>query len=150
MQDHRNFAVAIQLLLQASIEGKPKHEAVLEVCTTPQYLLDAGFPNLKVVIKGKTVDKAHFDHGITRGMLERLPDMVLTPKALYRSATHPDSAVVVSFEQKGGSPILVPMHKSARVGREVKNVVASIYCKEAAVEARWQREGLLVWSAANK
>jgi Phage MuF-C-terminal domain len=150
MHTNNNFAVAIQLLLQASVEGKPKHEAVLEVCSTPQYLLDAGFPDLKVVIKGKTVDKAHFDHGITRGMLERLPDMVLTPKALYRSATHPDSAVVVSFEQKDGSPILVPMHKQAPVGRETRNVVASIYCKEATVEARWQKEGLLLWRAPTK
>lgn len=145
-----NFAVAIQLLLQASIDGKPRHEAVLEVCATPQYLLDAGFPDLKIVVKGKTVDKAHFDHGITKGMLERLPDLIQAPKALYRSATHPDSAVVVSFEQRGGSPILLPMHKQAAVGREHRNVVASVYCKEATVEARWQKQGLLLWSAPKK
>ena len=147
---NNNFAGAIQLLVQASIDGKPHHEAVLELCDTPQYLLDAGFPALRVVIKGKTVDKAHFDHGITRGILERLPDLITAPKSLYRSATRPDSTVVVSFEQKDGSPILLPMHKQAPVGRDTRNVVASVYCKEASVEARWQQQGLLLWTAPKK
>ncbi len=122
---NNNFAVAIQLIVQASIDGKPHHEAVLELCDTPQYLLDAGFPALRVVIKGKTVDKAHFDHGITRGILERLPDLITAPKALYRSATHPDSTVVVSFEQKDIGYLVLPMQ--APVGR-LRNA-ASVYCE---------------------
>lgn len=52
--------------------------------------------------------KAHFDHGITRGILERLADIITTPKALYKSATVQGmAAVVITLEMKAGSPILI-------------------------------------------
>ena len=147
MQD--NFAVSIQLLLKAATAGTPHHEAVLTVfATTPQYLLDAGFPALPIVIKGVTVDKCFFDHGITKGMLERLPAMITTPKALYRSATHPDTAVVVAFETKDGSPLLVPVQPNRQTGRGSYNhVIASVYAKEPMIETRWTANGLLLWKA---
>lgn len=141
-----NFRTAVQLILQAGIEGRPKHEAVLSLGATPQFLLDNGFPELPLSIKGATIDKAHFDHGVTRGVLERLPDIIASPKALYRSATVLHSAaVVITFEMKGGSPILIPIHANKPVGRAFANVVASIYAKEATIEARWKGAGLLLW-----
>jgi hypothetical protein len=140
-----NFKTAVQLILQASTDGKPKHEAVLSLGATPQFLLDNGFPELPLIIKGATIDKAHFDHGITRGVLERLGEIVMTPKALYKSATVTGTAVVITFEMKAGSPILVPIHGNKPVGREFANAVASVYSKEATVEARWKSEGLLLW-----
>jgi len=147
-----NYKAALQLILKACQDGKPQHEAVLVVCdVSPQYLVDAGFPQLRIAIKGRTVDKAHFDHGVTKGILERLGDMIHHPRALYRSASHPDSAVVVSFELKGSSPLLVPLHRDQQIGRSDRyNTVASVYAKEAAIEARWQAKGLLLWSAPAK
>lgn len=142
-----NFQAAIQLVLKASQDGKPQHEAVLVVCDSPQYLVDAGFPQLPIVIKGSTVDKAHFDHGVTKGMLERLGEIIHHPKALYRSSTHPASRVVVAFELKGNSPLLVPLHPDQQIGRSSRfNTVASVYCKEPNVEQRWLAKGLLIWT----
>ena len=112
-----NFKAAVQLILQASMDGKPKHEAVLSLGATPQFLLDNGFPELPLSIKGAVIDKAHFDHGITRGVLERLAEIITTPKALYKSATVQGTAVVITFEMKAGSPILVPIHGNKPVGR---------------------------------
>lgn len=141
-----NFKTAVQLILQASIDGKPKHEAVLSLGATPQFLLDNGFPELPLSIKGGTIDKAFFDHGVTRGVLERLGEIITTPKALYKSATVVGTAaVVITFEMKDGSPILVPVHGNKPVGRAFANVVASVYAKEATVEARWKNQGLLLW-----
>ena len=141
-----NFKAAVQLILQASAEGKPKHEVVLNLGATPQFLIDHGFPELPLSIKGGTIDKAHFDHGITRGVLERLADIITTPKALYKSATVQQSAaVVITFEMKAGSPILIPIHANRPVGRTFANLVASVYAKEATVEDRWLKEGLLLW-----
>ena len=141
-----NFKAAVQLILQASMDGKPKHEAVLSLGATPQFLLDNGFPELPLSIKGAVIDKAHFDHGITRGVLERLADIITTPKALYRSATVQGTAVVITFEMKAGSPILVPIHGNKPVGRTLSNLVASVYAKDVAnVETRWKKEGLLLW-----
>ena len=45
-----NFKAAVQLILQASMDGKPKHEAVLSLGATPQFLLDNGFPELPLSI----------------------------------------------------------------------------------------------------
>jgi len=141
-----NFKAAVQLILQASNEGKPKHEAVLSLGPTPQFLLDNGFPELPLSIKGSVIDKAHFDHGITRGILERLADIITTPKSLYRSATVQGTAVVITFEMKGGSPILIPIHGNKPVGRAFFNLVASVYAKDVVgVESRWKKEGLLLW-----
>jgi hypothetical protein len=147
---NENFGAGIRLLLKASIDGKPQHETVLLIGETPQYLIDNGFPALLLKIKGATVDKAHFDHGVTKGVLERLGQVLSKPKALYRSATVTGTAVVVTFELKDGSPLLIPLHSNKPVGREKVNLVASIYAKEATVEARWQAKGLLLWKPAHK
>lgn len=142
----QNFQTAVQLILQASAEGKPKHESILQLGNTPQYLLDNGFPELPLNIKGATIDKAHFDHGITRGVLERLGEIIGNPKALYRSATVQGSAVVITFEMKAGCPILVPIHANKQFGRATyANFVTSVYTKEAAIETRWKRDGHLLW-----
>ena len=118
---------------------------VLSLGETPAYLVDQGFAQLPLKVKGATLDKAHFEHGITRGVLERLGDILASPKALYRSATVVGTAVVITYEQKKGGPILVPIHGHRAVGRARANIVASVYAKEATVEARWQAQGLLLW-----
>lgn len=142
----RNYKSAVNLVIQAAQAGNPKHETILIIGNTPQLLLDNGYPDLRLIIKGKTVDKAHFDHGITKGVIERLGDIINSPKALYKSATVDDSAVVITFEMKAGSPILVPIHKNKPIGRaSFANVVASIYTKEPTIEERWRAEGLLLW-----
>lgn len=141
-----NFKAAVSLILQAAAQGTPKHETVLTLGGTPQFLLDNGFPDLPLNIKGATIDKAHFDHGIPRGVLERLAEIITSPKALYKSATVSGSAVVITLEMKAGSPILIPVHANKPVGRSHANFVASMYTKEAAVEERWKSEGLLLWA----
>lgn len=142
----KNFQTSIQLIIAASASGTPHHETILSLGDTPQYLIDNGFPALQLVVKGRTIDKAHYDHGITKNMLERLGDIINHPKALYRSATVRGSAVVITFETKNGSPILVPLHPQKPIGRSLyANEVASIYYKEPAIEARWQEKGLLLW-----
>lgn len=143
------YRVLIQAVLKACQDGKPQHELLVPICDTPQYLIDYGFPALPIVISGKTVDKVHFDHGITKGVLERLPSLLDQPKAVFKSATQAQSAVVLTFEMKGSNNILVPIHSNKEIGRQkFFNVVASIYDKDAAMEARWRREGLLIWEPA--
>ncbi len=147
----RNFAASVQLILDGSAAGRPHHEVVLTIAQTPQYLIDHGFPSLPLCISAKVIDKAHFDHGITRGVLERLGEVISRPKALYRSATHAQSAVVITFELKNGCPILLPVHACKQIGRaSFANMVASVYNKEASVEARWSAQGLLLWKPARK
>lgn len=142
---NKNFQTSVQLILKASAVGTPSKEAVLSLGPTPQYLLDHGFSQLDLIIKGSVVDKAYFDHGIPKGILERLGEIIANPKALYKSATVTSSAVVITLEQKNGSPILVPMHANRQVGRAWFNLVASVYIKESSIEERWTEKGLLLW-----
>jgi hypothetical protein len=141
-----NYQASVQLILKAATTGTPHHEYVLSLGSTPQYLIDHGFPDKELKITAATIDKAHFEHGITRNILERLGDVIASPKALYKSATVHSSAVVVTLEQKNGSPILVPVHADKQIGRDRFNVIASVYNKEASIETRWTAAGLLLWT----
>ncbi len=143
----KNFQTSVQLILQASAAGAPHHEYVLSLGNTPQYLIDYGFPEHELKVTARVIDKAHFDHGISKGILERLGDVIASPQALYKSATVTDSAVVVTLEQRNGSPILVPIRPNQQIGRQHFNVVSSVYNKDrwAEVEPRWLVSGLLIW-----
>jgi Phage MuF-C-terminal domain len=144
-----NFAALIQVVLTAATTGTPQKEAILRICDTPQYLVDhCGFTQLPLIIKAATVDKVHFDHGITKGLLQRLETIVLTPKALYKSDTVPDGAVVVTLEVKNGNPVVIAFHPNKLIGRSTYNVIASIYDKPQNIESRWQANGLLLWTPA--
>ncbi|MGE4242321.1 hypothetical protein [Ramlibacter sp.] len=146
------YVVAIQLLLKECQAGRPSHERVLVVSRTPECLIECGFSQLPLVVTGKVVDKAHFDHGVTKGVLERLPLLVENPRAIYASASQELAAVVVTLEVKGGNNIVVPVHRDRQVGRHPArfNVIASVYDKRAEVEAGLRSKGLLLWEKPKK
>ena len=142
-----NYKTAIQLVIAAAVSGTPHKETILSLGSTPQYLVDhCKFPQLPLIIKATTVDKVHFDHGMTRSLLERLDAIILDPKAVYQSDTVANGAVVVTLETKGGNPIVVALHPNKPVGRLMCNVVASVYDKQQDIEHRWQARGLLLWT----
>ena len=141
------YTVAIQALLKACQDGKPQHELWVPVCDTPRFLVDQGFEALPIAINGRTVDKVHFDHGITKRILERLPAMLGSPQAVFVSSSVDGGAVVVvSFELKGPNNIIIPLHRGKQIGRDRRvNAVASIYDKRPDVIAKWRADGLLLW-----
>ncbi len=149
-----NFKTLVGVIIQAEMDGKPRHELLLELGPTPKHILQAGgvrFENLDLVIKAKTVGKMHFDHGVSRGMIERLPEILETPKAIYHSAsgTPGGSVVVMTFEVQRGYPLIVPIHAKKPIGRNrFCNEVASMYAKEGPnPEDKWEKAGLLIWKS---
>lgn len=142
-----NYRALVAALIASEVAGKPQHELILELGATPEILVKHGFRLLPLVLKGKTVSKMHFDHGMVRSLIERLPELIACPKAIYRSTT--SGAVVVTFEVKGvaGHPIIIAVHADKQVGRDrVVNEVASMYAKEGPnPETRWKAQGLLIW-----
>ncbi len=144
-----NYTSLIDALIKSEMDGHPRHEMVLDLGPTPEFLLlHAAFPALNLVLKGSVVGKACFDHGIATSILKRLPEIIATPKSLYRPANSGliDSVVVMTLETKGGCPIIVPIRKQQRIGRTgVFNTVTSIYAKEGPdPEKKWRRDGLLI------
>lgn len=154
MSIDQNFKTLVGVVIQAEMDGKPRHELLLELGQTPPAIIQAGgmsFNGLDLVLKAKTVGKMHFDHGVSRGLIERLPEILNAPKAIYRTAaTLPGGAVVVmTFEVQRGFPLIVPVHANKAMGRSrFCNEVASMYAKEGPnPEVKWKAAGLLLWEA---
>jgi Phage MuF-C-terminal domain len=133
------------------------HQRILTLGPTPQVLTDLGMPQLPIVILGRVIDKAIFDHGITKGLLERLYTLIATPKAVYQAHQGQPGSVVVTYEVKNTAPIIVAIHPDKQMGGRGQsaaryNNVASVYDKQSGkpnetIEVRWKREGLLLWEA---
>lgn len=129
------------------------HEHILELGDTPHRLIvEAGFPNLKLVIKASTIAKICFDHGLPTSMIKRLPDIVNAPKSIFLPANKEniDSVVVMTLEIKGTTdPVIIPIRKNVKLGRsDVFNLITSAYGKEGGnPEELWTRNGLLIWSS---
>lgn len=143
-----NFSQLVQVLIRDEMQGKPRHEYVLELGDTPHLLRKhAQFPDMALAVQASVISKACFEHGIATGVLKRLPEILQTPKGLYKSATVGDAAVVFTFERHRRAPIVIPVHKNKQVGRgRYYNLIASIYGKEGPdPERRWIQEGLLLW-----
>lgn len=145
-----NYSRLVDILIKDEMKGNPRHENVLILGETPQILVEhAGFPNLELAIKAKTISKACFDHGIKKSLLQRLPEIVDSPKSIFRSANaeRQDSVVVVTFEIQNSYPVVIPIAMNKKTGRNsYYNLVSSVYGKEGAdPHEKWKREGLLLW-----
>jgi hypothetical protein len=138
----------VDLVINSELKGHPRHEILLSLGDTPLPLIqNAEFPDLKLIMTGDVISKACFDHGISTSILKELPAILAEPKAIFSSATLPDSSVVLTFHFKNGSPIIVPVHKNQPVGRGHRvNRVASVYAKEGPDPViKWTADGLLIW-----
>lgn len=147
-----NFCTAVDLIIKASMEGKPRHEVVLHVGKTPELLISYGLPDLPLVITGRTIDKIFFDHGITKGVIERLHGLVSSPMTIYRAAPpHQSGSVVVTLETHRGCPVIIPIRASKQFGRSYfANEITSMYAKEGeSFDKRWLSAGLLLWAKNN-
>jgi hypothetical protein len=142
-----NFKTLIDILIKDEVNGIQNHERNIVIGDTPDILQKhAGFSSHRVLIKASTISKIHFDHGISTSLIHRIPELLNSPKSIFKSATHPDSAIVFTFEIQLGSPVLVVMQKDKLVGRDTFNICASMYPKEGEdPEKKWERDGLLLW-----
>lgn len=144
-----NFRTLVQTVIKAGMNGTPMHEMILELGPTPQLLIDHGFPDLPLIIKGKTVDKICFDHGVPTNIIERIPKLIETPTHLFHSRSAQalqGSVIVVTIEVKNGAPIIIVVQKNKRNGRRNVNEIASMYAKEGPDPVKkWSSDGLLLW-----
>lgn len=145
-----NFHTLVDAIIKSEMNGLPMHEQVLEIGKTPSILIDeAGFPDIDLAVNAKVISKMCFDHGLPTSMLKRLPEIINDPKSLFLSANphQTDSVVVMTFEVKGSYPIIIPIQKNRKVGRnKIYNLVTSGYAKEGNnPDKKWRDKGLLIW-----
>lgn len=157
-----NYKILLGMVLKdimnpANANPALHHQRILTLGPTPTVLTDLGMPQLPIVILGRVIDKAVFDHGMTKGLLERLYTLIATPKAVYQAHQGQPGSVIVTYEVKKMVPIVVAIHPDKEMGGrgrklERYNNVASVYDKTSGkpgetIEVRWKREGLLLWEA---
>jgi len=145
-----NFSSLVDILIKDETQGISHHEKVLILGHTPENLIKyASFDKLPLIVTGKVISKAVFDHAISTSILKRLPKIISEPKSIYKSANEhqSDSVVVLTLETQRGYPIVIPIIKNKLVGRSTVNMVTSVYAKEGVdPELRWRSKGLLLWS----
>lgn len=151
-----NYKTLLGVLLKSMLNDYDakkveNHGTRLIIGATPDLLISYGFPQLPLMIDGRVVDKAFFDHGIPKSMLERIYHLIATPKAIYKAHQDQPGSVVVTYEVKDSKPVIIPIHPNQQKTRtESFNVVASMYPKNSngePIEMRWKREGLLLWES---
>ncbi|MCK4705813.1 MAG: hypothetical protein KAT90_10050, partial [Gammaproteobacteria bacterium] len=82
-----NYTTLVDVLIKDECAGNPRHEQILLLGSTPEYLIKhVGFPELDLAIKGSVISKAYFDHGISTSLLKRMHDIVSAPKCVFRPA----------------------------------------------------------------
>jgi hypothetical protein len=141
-----NFDALVDVLIKAEMDGRPRHEIVLDLGATPTMLLGLGFDAVPLKMTAKTLGKICFDHGIGTGHMKRLPAIVNDPLAVYRSEARPNDAVVLlTAETHTLGPIIIPIARNRTIGRETVNEVVSVYAKEGVHPAsKWRH--LLLWA----
>lgn len=147
-----NFETLVDIVICAEKEGSPRHELILGIGPTPERLVGLGFQDLRLVVKAKTISKMFFEHGLTQGLIEKIPAILEAPKAIYRSDTHPTNMVVLTYELKAGAPIIIPVARDRQIGRgPLVNELVSMYAKTGPDPTRrWKCHGLLLWEKSGK
>lgn len=145
-----NYTTLVDLIIKDELRGIPRHEAIISLGKTPTCLIEkANFNNHELIMKGKTLTKICFDHGIRTSQIKQLPKMIASPKGIYTPADpkHKNSVVVLTFEFHRGDPFIISIRKNQSIGRnQVYNELTSAYGKEGGnPEARWKRQNLLIW-----
>ncbi|EET7277145.1 hypothetical protein FEG50_001346, partial [Escherichia coli] len=119
--------------LNRAIKSHRSSDISVTIGRTPPVLRHLGAPDLPLVISRDTVRKATngVKHVVPMDVIERLPELMHDPEAVYSSATH-NNALVMLFgaKDKNGDPIIGAVHLSvSKKGIEI-NKVASVYGTE--------------------
>lgn len=108
-----------------------------------------GCADFEVATSVAVLDKMMFDHGLPASRLKSLLEMVHDPLAIYRSATHPTSSVViVSTQNLGSAPVLIPiwLNKQSRPGKQPIHWISSAYAKnDPHILRTWDTQGHKLW-----
>ncbi len=117
----------------------------------PQPLLLAlQIPDLEIVTSVAIIEKMIFDHGLPPTVIANMHSLICTPSAVYQSATHGDSIVVLTMQVTRQLPVVaaVKLDKPDAAGRPNLHWLASAYPKDhSAMLQHWRNQGLLIWSS---
>ncbi|NDW19419.1 hypothetical protein D0T53_10935 [Dysgonomonas sp. 216] len=132
--------------LQQQISGTLKKGHTYELGTPSAVLQSAGIPNLPIQLQASRLsDKSMQDnHPFDLSEVMDLPKAVQNPLAVFRSATHIGSYVIMTELEHQGKNYVVALQTNKRKGKIEINDIRSIHYRNSnAHMANWIEEGLL-------
>ncbi len=112
---------------------------------TPTVLRLLGAPAKPLLVHQSVLKKIGEKHGLQRSLVERLPEMLSDPVAVYRSTARDDGFVAVLEYDSENRPVVAAVIKAATGGTH--NVVASVHVRDyAGWEEAQIRQGNLLYA----
>lgn len=138
------FNAAVDDAIAAGMKGEKPGRQPVSIGTTTPALRAAGLADGELRTSPTILAKAVFDHGVTKTLLKKIPDLLETPVMVLTSDTVDKSFVVVTSELVGGKPLLVVISPEVTRGNVAFNFVPSVYPKDdlGAIQ-RWIDSGKL-------
>jgi len=121
--------------LGKTLNSKRTHVPPVSLGRTPDVLRAVGAPDLDLVIRRDVVRKATngVKHTVPFSVIERLPELLADPIAVFESNTQSGALVVlVDAVDADGNPVVVPIHLEKKVDRLIINDISSVYGKDRA------------------
>lgn len=116
--------------LEKAMVSKRSSDIYLDVGRTPPVLRHLGAPDLPVSISRDVIRKATNDvkHHVEMSTIEKLPELIHDPEAVYQSATQDNSLVLwLNATDKKGNPVITAIHMNSDKNKMIVNRVASVY-----------------------
>ncbi|ECZ2621972.1 hypothetical protein F7287_09350 [Salmonella enterica] len=139
--------------LEKAMLSKRSSDIYLDVGRTPPVLRHLGAPDLPVSISRDIIRKAinGVSHDVEMGTIEKLPELMHDPLAVYESATQ-DNALVLWLDaaDKNGDPVLAAVHMNGGKKRLEINRIASVYGTEEGKKiVSMEKRGLALYRKKN-
>ena len=131
--------------LSRQIDGTLPKGHIYDLGMPSDTLLNAGLPNLPIEMAASRLsDKSmQENHPFDLSEIRNLPKAIQSPMAIFRSATHLGSFVVMTEIEHHGRNFVVAIQANRRKGRIEVNDIRSVYPKNNNQIANWVTEGLL-------
>lgn len=134
--------------LSRQIDGTLPKGHIYDLGMPSDTLLNAGLPNLPIEMAASRLsDKSmQENHPFDLSEIRNLPKAIQSPMAIFRSATHLGSFVVMTEIEHHGRNFVVAIQANRRKGRIEVNSIRSVYPKNNNQIANWVTEGLLEYA----
>lgn len=134
--------------LQQQIDGTLPKGHVYGLGRPSEVLLSAGLPNLPIEMAASRLsDKSmQENHPFDLSEVKNLPQAVQEPMAVFRSATHIGSFVVMTEIEHKGKNFVAAIEANRKSGKIEVNSIRSLYPKNNNQIANWIEEGLLEYA----
>lgn len=139
--------------LEKAMLSKRSSDIYLDVGRTPPVLRHLGAPDLPVSISRDIIRKAinGVSHDVEMGTIEKLPELMHDPIAVYQSATQDNALVLwLNSVDSNGDPVLAAVHMNGGKKRLEINRIASVYGTEEGKKiVSMEKRGLALYRKGN-